>query len=202
MLFLCARLGMDGGEYQAVEYAGEAIVAMPMQERMTLANMTAELGGADRTRRAGCDHARLARRRGRRPTSSSRAGIPMRTAPLRARHRFDAAALAPQVAAPHSPANAAAGGRARGHAAHRRLHRRVHRRQARRPADGGARAAPAAQGGARAPAGGAGVDARCGGRARAKGRCRRSSTPAPSCCPAPAAPAPATAAIALARTTS
>ena len=45
MLFLCARLGMDGGEYQAVEYAGEAIVALPMQERMTLANMTAELGG-------------------------------------------------------------------------------------------------------------------------------------------------------------
>jgi len=105
MLFLCARLGMDGGEYQAVEYAGEAVVALPMQERMTLANMTAEIGGQtgliapDATTRAwlaavGVTDIELAR-------WHTDAG-----APLRARHRFDAAALAPQVAAPHSPANA------------------------------------------------------------------------------------------------
>src|SRR5919106_5097173 len=45
MLFLIGRFGMDGGEYQAVEYRGEAIRKLPMQERMTLCNMTAELGG-------------------------------------------------------------------------------------------------------------------------------------------------------------
>lgn len=45
MLALCARLGMDGGKYQAVEYAGEAISALSMRERMTLSNMAAELGG-------------------------------------------------------------------------------------------------------------------------------------------------------------
>ncbi len=106
MLFLCARLGMDGGEYRAVEYAGEAIVALPMQERMTLANMTAEIGGQtgliapDATTRAwladvGVTDVELAR-------WQTDAG-----APLRARHRFDAGMLAPQVAAPHSPANAA-----------------------------------------------------------------------------------------------
>jgi 3-isopropylmalate/(R)-2-methylmalate dehydratase large subunit len=106
MLFLCARLGMDGGEYQAVEYAGEAVVALPMQERMTLANMTAELGGQtgliapDGTTRAWLADAGVA-------------GIELDhwhtdpDAPLRARHGFDAATLAPQVAAPHSPANAA-----------------------------------------------------------------------------------------------
>ena len=44
-LSLCAELGMDGGKYQAVHYEGEAVRALPMQERMTLANMTAELGG-------------------------------------------------------------------------------------------------------------------------------------------------------------
>ena len=44
MLALCGRLGMDGGQYQAVEYAGEAIRALSMQERMTLSNMAAELG--------------------------------------------------------------------------------------------------------------------------------------------------------------
>jgi 3-isopropylmalate/(R)-2-methylmalate dehydratase large subunit len=45
MLALCGRLGMDGGQYQAVEYTGEAIAALSMQERMTLSNMAAELGG-------------------------------------------------------------------------------------------------------------------------------------------------------------
>src|SRR5688572_30193871 len=44
MLHLCARLGMDGGKYQAVEYVGEGVRALPMQERMTLSNMAAELG--------------------------------------------------------------------------------------------------------------------------------------------------------------
>ena len=44
MLFLCGRLGMDGGRYQAVEYCGEAVSELSMQERMTLSNMSAELG--------------------------------------------------------------------------------------------------------------------------------------------------------------
>jgi len=105
MLFLCARLGLDGGRYAAVEHAGSAVRALPIQERMTLANMTAELGGQtglvapdDTTR----DYL-------------ARAGVreidcaPWQTdcdAPLAAHHVFDASALAPQVAAPHSPANA------------------------------------------------------------------------------------------------
>ena len=45
MLFLIGRFGMDGGQYQAVEFRGSAIGCFEMQERMTLANMTAELGG-------------------------------------------------------------------------------------------------------------------------------------------------------------
>ena len=45
MLFLIGKFGLDGGQYQAVEYRGPAIRALPMQERMTLCNMTAELGG-------------------------------------------------------------------------------------------------------------------------------------------------------------
>ena len=45
MLYACGKLGMDGGKYQAVEFSGSAISALDMQERMTLSNMTAELGG-------------------------------------------------------------------------------------------------------------------------------------------------------------
>ncbi len=106
MLHLCARLGMDGGRYQAVEYAGEAVRALPMQERMTLSNMAAELGAqaglieADETTAAYLSAA-----------GASVEGLEDWRSDAGSRvsdhHVFDASALAPQVAAPHSPANAA-----------------------------------------------------------------------------------------------
>ncbi len=105
MLHAIGRLGMDGGRYGAVEYAGSAVRALGMQERMTLANMTAELGG--QTGLVAPDEV----------TRAWLAGVgvgdvdvaPWHTdagAPLGEHHRFDASTLAPQVAAPHSPANA------------------------------------------------------------------------------------------------
>ena len=106
MLFLCAKLGMDGGRYQAVQYSGEAIRALPMQERMTLSNMAAELGAqtglieadtvtASFIRAAGADVDDTVVWRGDADATASE------------HHIFDATALEPQVAAPHSPANAA-----------------------------------------------------------------------------------------------
>jgi 3-isopropylmalate/(R)-2-methylmalate dehydratase large subunit len=44
MLALCAKLGMDGGDYQVVQFVGNMIAALPMAERMTMCNMAAELG--------------------------------------------------------------------------------------------------------------------------------------------------------------
>ena len=44
MLAMCRKIGMGGGRYQAIQYAGETIQALSMQERMTLSNMAAELG--------------------------------------------------------------------------------------------------------------------------------------------------------------
>jgi 3-isopropylmalate/(R)-2-methylmalate dehydratase large subunit len=106
MLFLCRQLGMEGGRVQAVQYAGEAIRALPMQERMTISNMTAELGGqtgliapdtvtAASIRAAGADPGDITPWQDERDIAAAE------------HHRFDASALAPQVAAPHSPANAA-----------------------------------------------------------------------------------------------
>jgi len=98
MLFLIGRFGMDGGQYQAVEYRGPAIRALSMQERMTLCNMTAELGG--QTGLIASDEVtRQYLKRDIEIWDSDPA------APLLAHHRFSAAELAPQVAAPHSPAN-------------------------------------------------------------------------------------------------
>ena len=115
MLALLGQLGMEGGRYQAVEFAGEAVRALSMQERMTLCNMSAELGAQtglvapDATTRTWLD-AHPA------PTNTphdERAFDDAHwqtdvDAPLLAHHIFNAATLAPQVACPHSPANAVA----------------------------------------------------------------------------------------------
>ena len=106
MLYMVARFGMNGGQYQAVEFAGDAVMALGMQERMTLSNMSAEMGAqagliaADDTT---CAYLRSV-------------GVPEEA--LQHAHdwhtdagadcedfAFDANTLSPQVAAPHSPAN-------------------------------------------------------------------------------------------------
>jgi 3-isopropylmalate/(R)-2-methylmalate dehydratase large subunit len=103
LLAMIGRHGMNGGEYQAVEFCGDAVTALSMQERMTLANMSAELGAQvglvapDEITRAwlaehGAPDVEVERWQG----DDGAAGV---------RHSFDASALAPQVALPHSPAN-------------------------------------------------------------------------------------------------
>ena len=102
MLYLCGQLGLDGGDYQAVEYTGSAIAALSMQERMTLSNMTAEIGGQvglvapDETTRtylaaAGAKDIDITRWH----TDAD--------ADILAHHRYNASELSPQVAAPGSP---------------------------------------------------------------------------------------------------
>ena len=105
-LAMCARLGMDGGDYQAIQYSGKAVQNLDIAERMTMCNMAAELGGqvgmiepdeltAEYITGAGADPGDWQSVRG------------DADAVYLAEHRFDAAALPPQVAAPHSPANSA-----------------------------------------------------------------------------------------------
>jgi 3-isopropylmalate/(R)-2-methylmalate dehydratase large subunit len=111
MLKSCTRLGMDGGQYQAVEYAGSAVRALSMQERMTLSNMAAELGAQAGLIAPDQTTAEWLRDVGGDP--GDYAGL--RTDPDAAvleRHVFDASNLEPQAAAPHSPANAAPVGEA------------------------------------------------------------------------------------------
>ena len=98
MLFLIGRFGLDGGQYQAVEYRGAAIRKLGMQERMTLCNMTAELGA--QTGLIASDETTREYLRSEIETWESDPG-----AQVLAEHRFDARDIAPQVAAPHSPAN-------------------------------------------------------------------------------------------------
>ncbi|KRC12331.1 3-isopropylmalate dehydratase [Hydrogenophaga sp. Root209] len=106
MLHTIARLGMNGGQYQAVEFAGSAVRALSMAERMTLSNMSAELGAqagliaADETtldwlRSVGVPADQL---------EGAEQWFTDEDAEFE-QHSFDASRLSPQVAAPHSPAN-------------------------------------------------------------------------------------------------
>lgn len=106
MLHMIAKFGMNGGQYQAVEFAGDAVMALNMQERMTLSNMSAEMGA--QTGLIAADDTTCAYLRS--------AGVEEDA--LQEAHKwhtdadatcedvsFDATHLSPQVAAPHSPAN-------------------------------------------------------------------------------------------------
>lgn len=107
MLALCGRLGMGGGRYEAVEYAGEAVRALSMQERMTMSNMAAELGAQAGLIAPDATTAEwLAAHGGDAGDWQGFSTDP--GADLLEHHVFDAATLEPQVAAPHSPANAMA----------------------------------------------------------------------------------------------
>jgi 3-isopropylmalate/(R)-2-methylmalate dehydratase large subunit len=103
MLATIGRFGMAGGHYQAVEYCGEAVRALPMAERMTLCNMSTELGAQvglvapdETTREWLAAHGA--------PDVWTQPWHSDEDAPG-VWHHFDASTLAPQVALPHSPAN-------------------------------------------------------------------------------------------------
>ena len=113
-LHMIGRFGMNGGDYQAVEFCGPAVKALSMQERMTLSNLSAEMGAQagliapDQTTRewllaVGVPDAEIEL-----DDWCTDDGVDESVAKT---FRFDAGTLAPQVAAPHSPANAHGVGR-------------------------------------------------------------------------------------------
>jgi 3-isopropylmalate/(R)-2-methylmalate dehydratase large subunit len=103
MLHTIGRFGMNGGQYQAVEFCGEGVQALSMQERMTLCNMSAELGAQtglvapDVVTQDWLETVGVAREDISHWHTDTDAQVE--------RHSFDASSLPPQVAAPHSPAN-------------------------------------------------------------------------------------------------
>jgi len=113
MLKLCREMKLGTIRYGVAQYAGEAIAALPMDERMVLTNMAAELGA--QTGIIEPDAVTVA--------SLKAMGVDAPDAlEWRGDHdaRFakiwdlDASTLAPQVAAPHTPENAAPAAEHRG----------------------------------------------------------------------------------------
>jgi 3-isopropylmalate/(R)-2-methylmalate dehydratase large subunit len=102
-LEMLGRFGLNGAQYGAIEYCGEAVQALGMSERMTLCNMSSELGA--QTGLIAPDlttHTWLA------ATGKQRIEVDRWASDEDAAgtfHHFDASTLAPQVALPGSPAN-------------------------------------------------------------------------------------------------
>lgn len=104
MLKLCHDIGLNTVRYGVVEYTGDTINALPMNERMVLTNMSAELGA--QTGLIAPDMV----------TEAALAASGVKASDMHSWRgdadanyhqiwEFDAPSLSPQVAAPHSPDN-------------------------------------------------------------------------------------------------
>jgi len=106
MLATCKKIGMGGGRYQAIQFAGEAVHSLSMQERMTLSNMAAELGAQAGLIAPDEVTAEFVRSTGAAmPADWQDFCIEEIGADDEAIY-YQADELAPQIAAPHSPENA------------------------------------------------------------------------------------------------
>src|SRR5437867_13241525 len=102
ILQIIGDIGVDGATYRAMEFAGDAVMRLAMEERMTLANMVIEAGGKNGV--IACDETTRAYLRGR----TSRPYEPVANdagARFHTERRYDARRLEPTVAKPHSPDN-------------------------------------------------------------------------------------------------
>jgi len=102
ILMTIGDIGVDGANYRAMEFTGEAIRALPMAERFSMANMAVEAGAKNGI--IAPDEVTLEYVRGRalRPYSlyESDAG-----APYLSEKTYEVSRLEPQVALPPSPGN-------------------------------------------------------------------------------------------------
>lgn len=95
VLFLIRQLGVEGANYQAVEFTGEAVRAMTLASRMALANMSSEMGAKTGL----VDPAGLRLWYPFEPVWADAGASYARDL------TFDVSALRPQVARPHAPDN-------------------------------------------------------------------------------------------------
>jgi 3-isopropylmalate/(R)-2-methylmalate dehydratase large subunit len=94
-LCLIQQIGSDGANYQAVEFTGEAVAALSLSQRMTLANLASEMGAK----------AALVDPRGLTLPYDFTPTLPDPEAAYTRRLAVEVSQLRPMVALPHSPEN-------------------------------------------------------------------------------------------------
>jgi 3-isopropylmalate/(R)-2-methylmalate dehydratase large subunit len=110
ILHTIGLIGVDGALYQAMEFAGEAIEALPMDQRFTMCNMAIEAGGKSGI--VGFDEKTTSylqsRPEGSRARVAGQVFASDRDASYARVVEIDVAAVPPTVSKPHLPSNAAA----------------------------------------------------------------------------------------------
>ncbi len=102
ILKVIGDIGVDGASYQAMEFAGDAVYSLNIEERMTLCNMVIEAGGKngviapdDKTK----NYVKA------RTTKTFSAILNDSDAKFHSEMKYDVSKLPPLVAKPHSPEN-------------------------------------------------------------------------------------------------
>ncbi len=102
ILKIIGDIGVDGANYRAMEFCGEAVQSLHVEERMTLCNMAIEAGGKSGIIEPDDKAVAYVRSRTRKPFE------PMfgdRDAVVEREWRYDVSRLEPCVAEPHLPSN-------------------------------------------------------------------------------------------------
>jgi|TARA_Y100000031_G_scaffold150995_1_gene191372 3-isopropylmalate/(R)-2-methylmalate dehydratase large subunit len=102
ILYTIGKIGVDGALYSAIEFAGEAVTAMPMDGRFTMANMAIEAGAKAGIFRVDNKTQLYIKSRANRSYSVYE---PDGNAEYSQVIEYDVSDIEPQVALPHSPAN-------------------------------------------------------------------------------------------------
>ena len=103
ILYTIGNTGVDGALYSVMEFTGEAIDALSMDGRFTMANMAIEAGAKAGIFRVDSKTLDYIKTRAKRPYTVYE---PDKDAEYARVIEYDASAIEPQVALPHSPANA------------------------------------------------------------------------------------------------
>jgi 3-isopropylmalate/(R)-2-methylmalate dehydratase large subunit len=104
ILQIIGDIGVDGATYRAMEWTGEAVFALSMEERMTLCNMAIEGGGKNGVIEADDVTLDYVKRRTSKPFTIYRSD---KNAAYAFKKTYDAGKMEPVVARPHSPDNKA-----------------------------------------------------------------------------------------------
>ncbi|HEV3157054.1 MAG TPA: aconitase/3-isopropylmalate dehydratase large subunit family protein [Candidatus Baltobacteraceae bacterium] len=102
ILHVIGDIGVDGASYRSMEFGGEGIRSLSMEERMTLCNMAIEAGGKNGIIEADAVTRDYLAQRGR---IVEHALAPDPDATYHSRRRYRSDTIAPTVAKPHSPDN-------------------------------------------------------------------------------------------------
>lgn len=102
ILKIIGEIGVDGARYTAMEFAGEVLGQLTMDERFSITNMAVEAGAKNGIMEADELTLQWVRPRARRPFSVYRSDADARYADVK---HYDVSSLEPVVAAPSSPGN-------------------------------------------------------------------------------------------------